>query len=121
MVVEDLPISIFGSTWSVRESKRKRLSPKKWLSVRELSSFEENSFFVIDSTNNAVSLLRDRKQDLSVELCWLEKERSIFVHVCRPRLVQNVLTYHVRVLLESVINFCPESKHFVKKSILILV
>lgn len=68
-----------------------------------------------------MSLLCHWVKHFGVELARPKEKRRVFVHVCGPRLVEDIVADDIGVLLESLGNFCPEGEHLVQESILVRV
>ena len=119
MVIQHLPIGVIRTTWRIREAQRKGLTAQEWLGIRELGTLEEDCLLVVDLANDMMSLLREWIQLLFVKLARLEEQRCLFVHVCRPGLVQNVVAYHIWVVLKFLCHLRPEGEHLVQEPIFV--
>lgn len=51
----------------------------------------------------------------------MREETRVVVHVCCPRLIQNIVANDVRVSRESGRNLCPEGKHLIKETVFIRI
>ena len=68
-----------------------------------------------------MSPLSNWVKDLFVKFVGLEEEIGIFVHICWPWFVQDVVADDIRVRFKSIGYFSPEVKHLVKKAILVAI
>ena len=90
-------------------------------SIWELSTLKEDHLLIVLFADNLVGLLRNWEQFFLIELGWMIEKAWLFVDICRPWFIENVVSDHIRILTEFFRDHRPVCKQLVKKTIFICI
>ena len=121
VIVECLFVNLVSATWCLRESNWQSFSTKEWLSVWELGCFEEDCFLGVLLSDDLVGFLSHWEQFLPVELGWLSEEALFLIEVCRPRLIEDIITDDIRILAKLFRHYLPVCEELILEAVFVRI